>query len=332
MTRYNHRERLECILAGDRPDRPAASFWRHFFHMESTAEGTTEAMVWFQRRYDWDFVKINPRADYHVQDWGVQLGYSRDEFKKHTKVAFPIETAADWARIQPLAPSAPALAEHLKVVSEVRKALGKEIHLFMTVFTPLSLLGRLVGDLPRTVGYLREDTELVLAALEAVTTTYERFVSEVRNAGADGLFFATTHWASSELITWAEYERFGVPFDLRVIRAAEADAVNILHVCDPHCYLEELAALDYNSPMLSWDSEHPTNVPLDRALGLFPTKVLVGGVDHEGWLRYASPEEITRRIQRLKVGYDGSRLIVGPGCAIPPEVPDINLRAIREAL
>jgi hypothetical protein len=34
----------------------------------------------------------------------------------------------------------------------------------------------------------------------------------------------------------------------------------------------------------------------------------------------------------LKASYDSSRLVIGPGCAIPPEVPDINLRAVREAL
>ena len=72
MERLSHRERLAAILAGERPDRFAASMWRHFFHMESTVDGTAEAMLHFQREYDWDFMKINPRADYHIEGWGFE--------------------------------------------------------------------------------------------------------------------------------------------------------------------------------------------------------------------------------------------------------------------
>ena len=99
MDKYSHRERVEMILAGEKPDRFAASFWRHFYHMEHHAEGTIEAMVAFQKQFDWDFMKINPRADYHVQDWGKQIEYSHDEFTNHRKVGFPIQAAEDWSRI-----------------------------------------------------------------------------------------------------------------------------------------------------------------------------------------------------------------------------------------
>ncbi len=44
MNKHNHRERLELILAGERPDRFAASFWRHFYHLENHAEGMIEAI------------------------------------------------------------------------------------------------------------------------------------------------------------------------------------------------------------------------------------------------------------------------------------------------
>ncbi len=78
MTKLSHRERIQMILAGQKPDRFAVSFWRHFFHKESTAEGLAEAMVGFQKQFDWDFMKINPRADYHIEDWGFRQEYSRD--------------------------------------------------------------------------------------------------------------------------------------------------------------------------------------------------------------------------------------------------------------
>ena len=330
--KYSHRERLQTILAGETPDRFAASFWRHFFHMEHHAEGTAEAMLAFQHEFDWDFVKINPRADYHVEGWGLTQEWSHDEFKKHRKSNFPVTTADDWLKIEPLPMSSPALAEHLKVIAAIRHKAGKELPVLMTVFTPLAIAGRMVEDNATLVEHLRRDPEKVHKALRAITDTFIKFASEARNAGADGLFFATTQWASAETITWEEYRQFGVPYDLEVIAAAESEALNLLHVCGPSNYLRELARLDYHASLYNWDSQDPTNLPLDKAVDELPGKALVGGVDHDGWLRSGTPDEIGYKINELKDRFSRSRLIIGPGCSIRPEVPYANLHAIRERL
>ena len=122
--KYSHRERLEMIFAGEQPDRFAASLWRHFFHLENKADSTASIMIDFQKHFDWDFVKINPRADFHTQPWGLQLEYSTSEFEKHKKSNFPIVNPEDWSKIKPVPLSSPALDEHLKVVSMIRKGTG----------------------------------------------------------------------------------------------------------------------------------------------------------------------------------------------------------------
>ncbi len=332
MEKYSHRERIQMIIAGEKPDRFAASFWRHFFHMEHHADGTIESTVWFQKEFDWDFVKLNPRADYHTQGWGLHLEYSRKEFSKHIKSAFPISGIDDWSKIKTLPLTSPPLAEHLKVILNIRKQLGKELPILMTVFTPLAIAGRLVADRQTLMDHLRTDPEKVEPALQAITETFTAFVSECRNAGADGIFYATTHWASSDMMTMDEYRRFGVPYDLEVIRAAEYDALNLLHVCESNNYLRELCDLDYRCQLANWDCCDPTNLPMDLAVDQLKGMALVGGVDHNGWLLHARPQEIRYQIDRIKSDHDPSRLIIGPGCAIPPEVPMDNLRAIRERL
>ncbi len=332
MEKYSHRDRLQLILAGERPDRFAASFWRHFFHREHTAEGTAEAMLWFQKEFDWDFMKVNPRADYHVQDWGVKLRYSNRELENHVKVSFPITSIDDWAKITALPPTSPTLAEHLKLVSILRARSGRDLPILMTVFTPLSLAGRMVPDRQLLLSHLRSDPARIHAVLRAITDTFVRFVSELRNAGADGFFFATTHWASADLLTWPEYEQFGLPYDLEVIRAAEADAINLLHVCGSNNFLAELMKQPYPAQMVNWDSSDPTNLPLDKARELFPDKTLVGGVDYRGWLRRSRPDEMPHFIHELKRQYDSARLIIAPGCAVEPGTDMNNLRAIRQHL
>ncbi|MBD3258706.1 hypothetical protein GF377_09760 [candidate division GN15 bacterium] len=333
MERYSHRERIEMIIAGETPDRFAASFWRHFFHMEHNADGLVDAMLAFQKEYDWDFMKINPRADFHIEDWGHRSQWSHDEFKKHEKTHFPIRTIDDWAKIKPNPHTAPALAEHLNVVSRIRRKSDRELPLLMTIFNPISVAGRMLKDRNVLIEHLRSEPEKVEPALRAITDTFVEYVSELRNAGADGLFFATLQWASSDMLTWEEYQLWALPYDLEIIKAAESDALNLLHVCAGNNYLEQLSQIeDYNSPLINWDADNPTNIPLDKADDMLKPKVMVGGVDQEGWLLKSEPDEIAYKIDEIKERYGRNRLVIGPGCVVDPKTNPQNLRAIRKHL
>jgi uroporphyrinogen decarboxylase len=174
--------------------------------------------------------------------------------------------------------------------------------------------------------------ELVEGALRAITETYRNYASELRNAGADGLFYATTHWASYDRLTWEEYQRFGVPWDLKVLEGTESDAINLLHVCASNNFLKELTKFDYRPQMVNWDTSDPTNPPLDMAYDIWKDAALVGGVDHTGWLLRSQPNEMPYFIDQLKRDHNPARVIIGPGCAVEPETNMDNLKAIRERL
>ena len=69
----NKRERVEAALRGEPVDRVPISMWGHNYLKEWTPEGLAEAMLENYRAYDWDYMKVNPRASYHVEDWGATL-------------------------------------------------------------------------------------------------------------------------------------------------------------------------------------------------------------------------------------------------------------------
>ncbi len=328
--RYSHRERLNMILSGEKPDRFAASVWRHFYHRETTTENLAAAMIEFQNRFDWDFMKINPRASYHMEDWGLKLEWSTDEFEKQTKIEFPVNEISDWDKINVLPPTAPVLAEHLKAIALIKKAFPRELPLFMTVFNPLGIARYLVGSADKLKGHLQADEKHVLAALENITQTFEKYAAEIRNAGADGLFYATLEWASSDMISYEQYARWCRPLDLRIIKAAGDDAVNMLHVCAGNNYLKELA--DYPVQMVNWDDAHPTNVNLDNSFRDIGDKTAVAGLDYTGWLWHATPGEIANEISKIKERMNGKRFIFGPGCAIDPHISFENLQAVKNCL
>lgn len=59
---WTKRERLEAVLRGELPDRPPISSWRHFVEKEHNAKDLAEAMLDFQNKYDWDFIKKDKEA------------------------------------------------------------------------------------------------------------------------------------------------------------------------------------------------------------------------------------------------------------------------------
>ena len=74
----NKIERVDAALKGAAVDRVPVSFWGHSYLKEWSAEELAEATLENYRRYDWDYMKVNPRASYHVEDWGAKLERSND--------------------------------------------------------------------------------------------------------------------------------------------------------------------------------------------------------------------------------------------------------------
>ena len=109
-----HWERVRAALEGAPVDRAPVSVWRHFLAEETAAQSLADAMLGFQREYDWDFMKVNPRASYHSEDWGLKLRFGAAEDGGHLTVDWPVKEGADWDKIEPLDPRKGVLAEQLE--------------------------------------------------------------------------------------------------------------------------------------------------------------------------------------------------------------------------
>jgi uroporphyrinogen decarboxylase len=328
--KFSHRERIEAAVRGEKTDCLAASIWRHFFHLESSAEKMARAMLHYQDKYDWDFMKINPRASYHTEDWGDRIEWSRDEFVNHNHIKFVVSHINDWDKIDFLPVTAPVLSDHLKAASLIKKETGADLPLFMTVFSPIGIARRLTGSREKLMEHLNESPKKVTEALERITVTFEKYTAEIRNAGADGLFFATLDLASGEAMTSGQYNKLCRPLDLRILKAAGDDSLNILHVCGSHNFLKELS--DYPVDLINWDSCDPTNCSLESSFDFLGQKTVIGGLDHKGWLLNGSPDEVAIQINRIKERMIGKKFILGPGCTIDPRIPHENILAVRENL
>jgi uroporphyrinogen decarboxylase len=211
------------------------------------------------------------------------------------------------------------------VVAEV----GPDVPVIQTVFSPLTVAGHLAGeDRVRAARELRERPDLVRPALDRIAGAMASFAGASIEAGAAGIFFAVSGFASSDLLELRDYRSVVLPSDRRVLDAVPAAArLNVLHLCGPRLQFD--LAADLPSHVVSWSVHQPGNPSLaegrDRS-----GRAVMGGLDHEGTLVRGSPDLVRAEREAAIAGTGGVGVIVAPGCSVPPEAPPANLRAITE--
>lgn len=323
-------ERVRAALANEAIDRPAVSLWRHFYESETDAEGLADAMLRWQRQYGWDFMKVNPRAQYHVEPWGARFKYHSDGMTKPSTLSLPVSQPEDWQQIAQQSATGGALGEQLSALNLIKRGLkGDDRVLFVqTVFSPLSVTADMVASEAVFRQHIETAPALIHAALEQITRTFEGYVAEVINL-CDGVFFATTEWGSRDRLTAEQYAEFGRPYDLRVLAAAQEAEFNILHVCKGNNMLTDL--LDYPVRAFSWAVHEQGNPGLQEMLRQ-TDKALIGGVSLDV-LTNGTPEQIATQINRDLDQADGQpRWLCAPDCSINPQTPAKNVAAVADTV
>lgn len=322
------RERVLAALRHEPVDRVPWSFWRHFYDREQTARDTAAAMVAWLRRWDFDFLKVNPRAHYHAEPWGARYAYPGGEHGRPAATHLPVQTTDDWARVGRVAADGGAFGEQLETLRLVRMEIGEDVPVIQTIFTPLAVLGYM-ADHARIRDDLRQAPQAIHAALDAVATSLAGYAAECLRAGADGIFFATTAWATRELLTPAEYAAFGRPYDLRVLAAVQGAAFNVLHVCRDESMLLDL--LDYPVHAFNWAATSPSNPSLGAALQRAGRRAVVGGVSHAA-LTADDPALAREQVRQAYRETGGRGWMLAGDCSIPTSSREANIAAVRAEL
>jgi uroporphyrinogen decarboxylase len=321
-------QRIQAALRNQPVDRPPVSLWRHFYECERSAEDLAGAMLAFHRKYDWDWMKINPRASYHVEGWGVKVDYGAGgPLDRPQVVEYPVHSATDWGRLRPLSLREGPLAEQIEAIERIVEALAGETYAIETIFNPLSIAADLVPDNQHLLDYMRREPQAVKDALELIADTFAAFARECLRAGASGIFFATTDWASRDLMNEELWEEWGTPYDLRVLEAVQGAEFNVLHVCKENNLLFCLAG--YPVHAINWAVGSPGN-PTLRDVQLNTDKAVIGGYKNET-LRSGTPAQIMAEARLAREQTGGRRWMLGPACSIPVDCPDDNVRAARNA-
>lgn len=290
------------------------SLWRHFYDREKTADDLTQSMIAWQEKWNWEFVKINPAACYHVLDWGAEYQFSKDPLQEQKLIHPVVSNDEDICRIGRLNVHEGALGDQLQVIRNLRAHFGAELPIVETVFSPIEIAHRLMQSREDLLRIREKNPRALHQLLNTIMEVYQEFTLAALEAGADGIFFATK-WANEDLMSWPDYEEFGKRYELPIVESlAQKDALLILHVCGPRTYLQKM--LDYPVQIISYDFL-AAGVPDPAQIAQTTGKFVMGGVDQDH-LRSDFSEVVQRSLQYKRI----PNWIVAPSCVLPVTTPD----------
>lgn len=321
-----HRERLLACLADDPAlDRPPVALWRHFPVDDQSPDSLAAATLDFQRRYDFDLVKVTPASSFCLKDWGVEDVWEGhpEGTRRYTKRV--ILRPQDWETLPRLDPTAPHLAAQLDCLRLLRRALGPETPLLQTIFSPLAQARNLAGS-ETLLAHLRLYPEAVRAGLETIAAATRRFIEAALETGIAGIFYAIQH-ARADLLSLQEYSLFGLPADRQALEPAAALEGNLLHLHGQNIYFDLVREFPF--PIVNWhDRETPPS--LTEAQARFGG-VACGGLS-QNTLVYRGPREVRQEAADALAQTGGRRFLLGTGCVVPLIASHGNLLTARRSV
>ena len=328
MTDSAKRERVLMALRGGHVDRVPASIWLHNFGTEVEHSSFVNETVRLARRFGWDYLKPQSRAECFPEMWGLEYRLGLGPSVPPTVTRYPVKRAQDFASIQPMSIQNSALGEQLRALSAIRKQLGPDIPMVWTVFSPLVVARQLLPHgQPQLLEILRSDSSPLRSALEAITATLIDYAREAVARGADGIFLATSFAPASQL-TAAERAQFERPLLLDILRAVEEAPFNILHLCGDGVSMQEYA--DYPVSAYNWADGGP-NPSLAEGHSM-TGRAVMGGLPPKPRFGETREEEFEALAEIACAEMKGRWMLLAPGCSVNPGTPDAMLASVAAVI
>ncbi len=326
MPELSKKERVRATLQGKPVDRVPVSLWGHDFLREWEPGELVAATLESYRANDWDFIKLNPRSTYFAEAWGNR--YDRpDEQRQPRLQQAAVTSAAHLAALKPVDPGDGVFAEHLTALRLLVEEVGDEVDILQTIFSPLGVLATLAGGEQPVLELAAEDAAATHHALAVLTGVLGEYAHASLDTGAAGLFYAPLRWPSHDYCREDFFREFGRPYDLQILHSLRSAPFNVLHVCRDHNMIDLL--LDYPVAAFNWADQGQGNPSLAEVLAK-TEKAVIGGVEHTRLHEVSA--DVAAAQARAAAAVGPSRVMVGPGCSIPPGTPVATAAAVARAV
>jgi len=310
-------------------DRPPVGAWGHTYKEEWSPTELAAATVDRARKFGWDFVKFQPRASSFAEAFGSDYKPSGHRLKGPVLVKEGVPDLESWRNVALV--NSKALDDQVESIGIVARELGPEVPVIQTVFSPLTVAGYLVGkSKSRVLRELRKHPDLVLPALDRIADGLVDFSKRSVDAGAAGVFYAISGYASKDAMPEAAYRELVLPTDLNVLNRMPSEAwFNVVHLCGSNLHFA--LSRDLPVPVVSWSIHNQGNPTLAEGRKI-SGKAVMGGLGQRATLLYGPPPEVEAEARKAMGETGGLGLLLAPGCSVPPRARDANLAAMVSAI
>lgn len=316
-------QRIKAVLAGQRPDRVPVSIWLHNFAREQDKQALITETLRLQEKFAFDFLKPQSPWQSACLLWGTEVSRPTHADERPEVTRYAVRSGADLEAIT-RKPVAGMLADQVEVMRGVRAAVGPDLPIVATVFTPMMTLSLMHCDgKPGALGLMRSHPRALAKALGNIADTLAEFTERAMEAGVDGVFYASNTCNRGE-IDRAEHDDFHAPSDAKILDACSGGWMNILHLCGPSVQTEFF--LDYAPPIFSWalTADNPTMSGMRDLTG----KVVMSGAPAKPEFGTFSESVLGDQVKAAIAEMDGMHQIIGPGCSVNPGVDEALMAAV----
>lgn len=330
----NGYERITAALKGEKPDRRPVML--HNFRVAAREAGYTmkqyredpataaRCHIRFVEKYEVDGILFDVDTALTAGALGAAVDYPENE-PARIKTAF-LRSLDEADRLNDIDIASDRRIRHsLETVSILKKYFRKEIFIRGNCDqAPFSLACSLRTPACFMMDLITEP-EKALRLIDCAAGICARFIRLMAEAGADMISNGDSP-AGPSMISPAMYQTFAMPYEQQMSDIAhDCGTTYLVHICgNTDRILEPLAAMRLDAAELDYQT------PVDRIVTCFrENTTLFGTVDPSGTLASGTPATVCRETRKILAAYKQNfRLVIGAGCAIPPDTPEENLRAI----
>lgn len=341
---WTKQDRVAAVLNGELADRPPITCYHHFPEFEhGGAELMANTMLDFQKTFDWDYVKMNPRAVYYYEAWGNTYDYEHYNDVVPTRTSNIIHDWRDLEKVTEMTGEEPIWQEQYETTRRIVEGVKGEVPVFAGAFTPIGILLNLCGY--RSVGRYRESPreesnliklcnehpEEVHRALKNIANTMAKYCENMKKAGATGVFYAALGMARSGYFTPGEWQEFCKPYDLIAMEPIK-DMPNIVHTCGIYGNPEWFT--DYPCKVIHWAASAPGNPAMAGSSDWLQGKIAMGGCDERpfGSDNLLSVWKIESLCRKTLADMKDQPFMMAPECSVSPKTRDDELWAFRNSV
>jgi uroporphyrinogen decarboxylase len=300
--------RFQAAIHGEEVDHLPVSVWLHLASEHLPGVEAARLHLAYYRAYDWDYLKVMHDYRYPLPDGLAE-----------------IRTGQELERLTPQDLRAVSFKNQLELYAALLPVLGDEVPLIETLFDPLQTLVRAGGASIRQVIF--DSPSAGHQALEAVTQSLVAYIQELKAREVDGLFYSINGAVQPGAggLSEERWREFVDPYNRRILRAAEG-MVRIAHIHGFELAIERV--LDY--PVEAWSWSHHNSAPSLAEMRKLTSACLFGGIN-EVEIAHQTDSELAADIARAASEAGTRKLVIGPGCTVPPDTAQHLLLAARQA-